>query len=239
MRRLLEAIVIQLALMQALNNTNVTSKYFDVKKARRIGAVLSVLGMAATKTAKIELVQAKDTAGTDVKAVTGAEKTVTANAEVIEATITLSTFLVDGTVTINGVTFTAHADTTTAADREFSIGGSDTADAAALAGLINDATYGVTGVTATANTGVITLVADDGYAITVSSDPDDATCVKATVEAAAAVDIDTESLDSDNGFHYVAVKVTTTANATAVSAMLLEGGLVHEKVDQATPHTIL
>lgn len=239
MERILERNQVQLALMQALNNTNVTSKYFDARQSRRIAAILTVLSMAATKTAKIEFLQAKDTSGTDAKAVTSAEKTVTANTEVVEATVTLSTFLATGTITINGVTFTAHASTTTAADREFSIGGTDTQDAAALAGLINDATYGVPGVTASASSGVVTLVADDGYTITVTSTPDDATCVKATVEAIAAVDISAESLDSDNGFHFVALKVTTTANATAVAAVLLETDQYYDKVSQPTPHTIL
>lgn len=239
MGRILERNKVQLALMQALNNTNVTSKYFAVGNARRVAALLSVLGMAATKTAKIELVQAKDSAGTDVKAITGVEKTVTANTGVIEATITLSTFLEGGTVTINGVTFTAHADTTTAADREFAINGNDTADATALVGLINDATYGVPGVTASNAAGVVTLVADDGYTVTVASDPDDGTAVKATVEAVAAVEVDAASLDSDNGFRYVAAKVTTTANATAVSVAVLADQMDHHPVTQVTPNTIV
>lgn len=54
------------------------------------------------------------------------------------------------TVTINGVTFAAHATTTTIASREFSIAGTNTQDAAELATCINDPTYGVPGVTATA-----------------------------------------------------------------------------------------
>jgi len=61
------------------------------------------------------------------------------------------------TVTINGIVFTAHADTTTPANREFSIAGDDTADAAALNGLINDATYGVTAVKGTVSGNEIAL----------------------------------------------------------------------------------
>lgn len=237
--RFLEKNRVQLGLMQALDNTNVTGKYFDMRKFRILTVLLVALDMAATKTAKIELVQDKDGDGGDVKAITGASKTVTANAEVIEANITLATFLEEGTVTINGVTFTAHADTTTAADREFAIDGNDTADAAALAGLINDATYGVTGVTATSALGVVTLVADDGYAITISSDPDDATAVKATVEAIAAVDIRMEDLDTPNGFYFVAPKVTVTATCTAVAAIVIHGEAYNEPVSQATPNKIL
>ncbi len=178
MERVLEANEVQLALMQALDNTNVTGKYFDVRKKRNLVVILAVLAMAATKTAKIEFLQAKDVAGTGAKAVTGAEKTVTANTEVIEATVALATFLATGTITINGLVFTAHASTTTVADREFSIAGSDTQDGDELVICINDATYGVPGVTASNSAGTVSLVASDGYAITVSSAPDEGTCTE-------------------------------------------------------------
>ena len=54
------------------------------------------------------------------------------------------------TVTVNGLTFTAHATTTTVANREFAASGSNSADATELTTCINDPTYGVPGVTATA-----------------------------------------------------------------------------------------
>jgi len=71
--------------------------------------------------------------------------------------ITLATVLAGHTITIGGVTFTAHATVTTPASREFSISGDDTADAVALIGLINNTTYGVTGVTAISALGVVSL----------------------------------------------------------------------------------
>lgn len=76
-----------------------------------------------------------------------------------EMILTLATVLAGETVTINGLTFTAHADTTTPADREFDISGTDTQDAAELVTCINDPTYGVPGVVASSALGVITLVA--------------------------------------------------------------------------------
>jgi hypothetical protein len=78
------------------------------------------------------------------------------------------------TVTINGVVYTAHASTTTAANREFSIAGDDVADAAALNGLINNATYGVPAVksAASGNTLKLTIKAGTISNITVTaSDP--------------------------------------------------------------------
>ena len=74
-------------------------------------------------------------------------------------TITLASAQANDTVIVNGLTYTAHASTTTVASRQFSIGGDDTADAAALVTCLNDATYGVPGVTATSALGVVTLTA--------------------------------------------------------------------------------
>ena len=75
--------------------------------------------------------------------------------------LTLTDVLAGDKVTINGLTFTAHATTTTPALREFSIAGAtDTLDAIELGIVINDATYGVPGITATPAVAVVTLSVD-------------------------------------------------------------------------------
>lgn len=63
------------------------------------------------------------------------------------------------TVTINGLVFTGHATTTTEANREWDIA-DDNAAAAALVTCINDATYGVPGVTASATGATVYLYRD-------------------------------------------------------------------------------
>lgn len=205
---------------QTLNNSNVTGKYFRTRDYRRALAVLQVGALAATKTAKIELFEAKDAAGTSAQLLTGATATITANAAVTEMTIALATVLATEAVTINGVTFTAHATTTTAANREFSISGNDTADAAELATLINDATYGVSGVTATAATGTITLKATDPGEATITASSAAATFTIATTQAAAYVEVNGISLSDD--YTHIAAKVTSTGNG-GVAALLMRG----------------
>jgi hypothetical protein len=76
-----------------------------------------------------------------------------------EKTITFAAGQAADTVTINGLVFTAHANTTTVATRTFSVGADEDAAAVQLALCINDATYGVPGVTATAALHVVTLTA--------------------------------------------------------------------------------
>lgn len=211
MKPLFERTKIDIGLVpQTLNNTNKTGKYFGMQMFRKVLFVLSGAAMAATKTTKIEILQAKDTAGTDVKAITGAEATITANTKVTAATLTCATVIATNAVTINGLTFTAAA----AADlpkRIFAVGADDTACAASLVLAINHASAGVPGVKATSALGVVTLVASDDTTITIANPA--ATITPATTEAQAYVEVDVGSLDLAGGFEYVAPKVTTTANS--------------------------
>jgi hypothetical protein len=203
---------------QALNNSNNSGRSFPMRHFRR--ALFVVLGgaMAVTKTTALQIMEAQDAAGTGAQALSGALATITANANAAKATVALASVLNGEAIVINGLTFTAHTDTTTAADREFKIDGNDTADAAALAGLINDATYGVPGVTAAADTGTITLTVDDPGETTLTISSEDATFTIATVEAVGYVEV--EDYDLSEGFTHLAAKVTTTAN-TVVSVVLL------------------
>lgn len=228
MNKLYEDLKIDVGLVsQALNSTNATGRYFPMRGFMKAIAILNGGAMAATKATTIELLQAQDEAGTGAKGIpTTAEQAataaVTANANVTEATLTLLNVANGDAVTINGLTFTAHTDTTTASSRQFKIDGNDAADATALAGLINNATYGVPGVIAsTGGTAVVTLRANGGgVAITVANPA--ATITVATTKAQAFVEIENFSLDHANGFNHVAVKVTTTANSN-VAAVLLRG----------------
>lgn len=232
MKRFLEENQVQLALIQALNNTNVTGKYFDIQKKRGVIALLAALSMAATKTVKIELLQAKDADGTDAKGIPStasqaATKTVTANTEVIEATADITSIANTDVITVNGVAFTKAAAEDTDAN-EFDDGDS-------LASQINS---DVDGVTASFDTNTLTVVADDGYTVTIAKTETAGTITLATTEAVAAVDADVIDMDTDNGFYYVAPKVTTTANLTAVSVLMVTKDHYHNKVSQPSPHKI-
>jgi len=209
---------------QTINNSNATGKYYNMAMYRKALFVLHVGAMAATKTAKIEVLQATDAAGTGAKGIPSdagqiATATITANTEVTECTLTLESVAAADIIKINGITFTAHANTTTAAKREYKIDGDDSADAAALAALINDATYGVPGVTATANANVITLKATEPGETVITISDQAATITPATTQASAFVEVDVSSLDINNGYQYLAAKVTSTANGLVAAGI--------------------
>lgn len=104
-------------------------------------------------------------------------------------TLTLSTVLANETIVINGQTYTAHATTTTTANREFSISGSDTADAGELTTCINDATNGSSTVDATDNgDGTITLTLVDRLDPAGITAPTGTAITNATIVATAVHD---------------------------------------------------
>jgi hypothetical protein len=78
--------------------------------------------------------------------------------------LTLATVLAGETVIVDGLTYTAHATTTTVANREFSIaGGTDILDAAELHTCLTDSTYGLTTATSVdLGTGILQITIDNG-----------------------------------------------------------------------------
>ncbi|MBO8183767.1 MAG: hypothetical protein H0Z28_13425 [Archaeoglobus sp.] len=217
MRHLADRMKIDIGLVsQALNNSNATGRYYNMAMYRKALFVLNGGAMAAGKTTKIELLQAKDADGTDAKAIANADATITANTAVTEATIDLSLVANTDVVTINGIDFTKAA-ATDASAREF-------ADAAGLVTCVNHETYGVEGVTASVNGNIVTLKATDPGAVAITLDKTEnaGTITLATTKAIAYVEVDASYLDIDNGFTHVAAKVTTTAD-TVVSVVMLRG----------------
>lgn len=205
---------------QTVATTSATGEFFPMKNHRVLGFPFYVGAMATTNTVIAQIVQATDSAGTSVKNVTGATATITAETNVQAATVTLATFTAGSVIVINGLTFTAHASTTTVANREFSIGGTDTADAAELVTCINDTTYGVPGVTASSAAGVVTLVLTEPGEGTITVVGVATIGVAATLRAIGYVEIETDQLDTNNDFTYAAIKLTTSASLVVGAGMI-------------------
>lgn len=215
---------------QTINNTNVTGRYFRMDDAERATFVLIGGALAAGKKTKIEVLQATDEAGTGAKGIPStagqtAVAELTANTKITECTLALVNVANADIVKINGLTFTAHTNTTTKATRQFKIDGNDSADGDELAACINDATYGVPGVVAVNASGTITLRATNG-GTTITVTDQAATITVATTKSIEYVSFNAADLDSANGFKYVAAKVTSDGNGIN-SVLLLRSGYRH------------
>lgn len=241
---------------QTINNSNVTGDYYDMRGYRK-ARVICIDGAGAVNTVtKVEFLQATAAAGTGAKVVkqanasAGTESSASNTAaaakltDVTECTLALSSAANGETVTITDVdgteyVFTAHTNTTTAADLEFKIDGTNTQDATELHGLINGA-YGPPGVTSTdGGAGTLTLKATDKGAGTFSVETDAVThLIPAITKQILVSEIDVGDLDLDGGFYYIAVKVTKAGNGI-VGAVLERETKDYPPVDATAVSTVL
>ena len=225
MQRLYETFKLDVGLKPtSLATTNATGPYFSMCGHRAALVVLTAAAMAKTKTAKIEIFEAKDADGTDAQAIDGATATITALAGDAESTLTVASVVVADSVTINGDVYTAAA----AADSTnlvFDQSGTDAQTATSLAAVINaqGADY-----VAEANSAVVTVKPREPGAVTIIITDDAATITPATVQAAAYVDL--SHFDLSDGFDHIATKVTT--DATIVVSVVLARGDPREGIVQ-------
>ncbi|MBA7562528.1 hypothetical protein ES708_04180 [subsurface metagenome] len=230
MRAIYEESKLDVGLIQALDGGDVTSRYFSAGNCGRLLALLECGAMAATKTIKIELLQAKDADGSESKGIPStaeqaAKAEIAANEKIAEGTVDLTTVADTDIVTVNDIDFTKAA-TTTEADREF-------ADAAGLVNCIGDDTYGVPGAKASYSGAVVTLWSEDpGEAVVTLEKTEVAgTITLATAKAQAFVELDVSKLDLAGGFNHVAIKVTTTATTT-IAAVMVRGHLRYSPIQK-------
>jgi len=234
-RRIVDEIKIDPALVaQSLASTNATGRYFNMTMWRKVMATAQFAAMVAAGTVKVEFLQAKDRSGTSAKAIGSLSATSTALVGGQVMKLVLATFLATGTITCtlykNGAVFgtyvfTAHATVTTLASRQFSISGSDTADGDELCKCLNDVTYGLPGCFAVNAAGTVSIYAVDDYTVIgLASSPDDATVVKSTVEGELIIEADKSAFDVQNGFTWVAVKVTVASATVLCSANIARLG---------------
>lgn len=219
MNAMYETSKIDVALVPALiNNTTLTGRFYAMKDYTKALAILTAGALAASKVVTLEIWGGVGPSGTGAALITGATATITANVLVPQAIVACGTVLDGETIVINGLTFKGDTDTTTVAAREFSISGADADDAVELAICINDPTYGVPGVVATADTGTVTLVATEPGETSLTIVPGAAKYTVATLEAQSYVEID--GFDLPAGADHIAVKAISTGNGI-VSVLLL------------------
>ena len=226
MHKLNNFLKIDSALTAASHGTSaVTGAYYKMGQFRRALFVLIVGALAATKTSILQIVQATDADGNDAKNIDNATCTITANTKVNSLTITAAAVQEANTITVNGITFTGAA-AQKADERKFladdTSGTGNPLTATSIAACINDADYGVPGVTASADGAVVTLTVDEPGKIVITSTSSGATLTVATISAVAFVEVEATHLDEANGFTHVAAKLTNDAAANS-SVTLLRG----------------
>ena len=223
MNRITDLNKIDVGLVSANLNGAGTGPYYRMDKYRKAVFAVEYGAMAAGVTSVIQVMQATDAAAGGAKVLTAGVATVNANTNVSSALLASGAVHVAGdTYTINGLTFTAAAADVPGA-RTYAIGGNATDSTLALANKINDPVIGVPGVTAAAAVGNLTLTVDEPGDTTITiSTSGGAVGVPSTLNAVAFVECDASTLDSNNSFSHVAVRVTNS-DATQTGSILIRG----------------
>lgn len=224
-----EQLKFDIALVGANQNGALTSPYFNLKRWDK-ALFIWLTGAMATGITSIATVQeAEDAAATGTNLLAGKGATMTAHTGTVSATITCATAIVGDHVVINGLTFTGKAGAAAPATRQFSIDTGNNETAISLAACINDATYGVPGVTATPVAAVVTLTVTDPGETHLDVTEHAVTLVAADVLNVGYVEIDSHELTA--GHTHVALTITNSA-ASQTSAILIRGNGYHQPVTQ-------
>jgi hypothetical protein len=134
-------------------------------------------------------------------------------------TLTLASVTAGQTLIIGGKTFTADATTTTAADREFSIAGTDSQDADELVICLNDATDGIgADYVASNDSGVVTVRPLDGVDNDAMTAPTGTAVSGGTITAALLNDMVAADGDHTDDEAYVGRDFTMTVELSKIYA---------------------
>ncbi|MGD9211245.1 MAG: hypothetical protein PVI90_10740, partial [Desulfobacteraceae bacterium] len=206
---------------QIISAVPVMSYYFSLAESQN-AAFLFTMGETLNAGRKVsgQLYQAKDQNGTDSKVITGATCEIEANIKCKNTTASLNSVSPGDTIVINGLTFTAHATTTTYANREFSIAGGDDTGTDELIDCINHPEYGVLEITAiksgTHHMTMTPTIPGIGYITTVGA-------YSITVRSWAIeglIEVNADMLDYINGYNHVAIQLTPSTSLILFAAIL-------------------
>ena len=208
----------------SVSGASTTHKFFSMAGFYRVA--FHVIGVAASiadaVTMTLQTMQATDSAGNGAKVITNNAATATVPVKVIAANVALANAAAGSVITINGLTFTGAA-ATDATKREFIASGNDAADCTALISCINDATYGVPGVTAADGAGnSIDLTVDEPGETTITISDESAVFTPIATALEAIVEVDASNLDIAGGFDHIGCLVTTSAAITCSTTAIFD-----------------
>jgi hypothetical protein len=216
----------------SLAATNLTGPYFNLASTERSCWVCTYGPFGTTATVKLEVFQAKTINAGSAALLAGATQ-ITAATEILHYSankqITLATFVATSTITVTALynnaayyalTYTAHATTTTISSRQFSISGSDTADATELLSCLNDASYGTPGITWIQAAGVVNGYAQDpNITFTITCSVDNGTDTRIVPQGFLVVEVDKSAFTV--GYNWAAAKVTTVVGTIVCAVTLI------------------
>lgn len=233
---------------QSISSTGSTGYYFNLKSYVKAGFTWTVACTGLTATSTGLIYQATDENGTSAAAITTTSTVAygTSHLTLVTVTPSISAGVTGATIEINGLTFTgvSGAATATTSNREF-VGNTANVSTTCtnLAGIVNDADYGVPGVYGSASSTNVTLrFAESGTPpsatyvgiVCTSSSTTDLTIAGVCMEG--HIDVQAQHLTLTSSFTHVAINVINTA-AYYTAATIVREGARYRVADQMQPDT--
>lgn len=237
------------ALQAQTGQTALTGEWFSMEKYAKALFLLTIQGQLTGASLDFKVYEAKDATGTDESQL-GATISMAQGIKLGSALITDggstagATLIIQPYTFVNGVetagtalTFTA-ATSETIASREWDQSGTTTEEATSLAACINDATYGVPGVLATASTNTVTLTmtepGEGTFTITESAPTE---LVVTDLVQQALFEVAVQDMDRDNDFTHVGARVSGVDTTTEFSCLLVRAIAGYQPVGQAVAYS--
>lgn len=239
------------ALQAMTGATSLTGEWFNLKKYAKALFLLTIQGQLTTATLDFKVYEATDATGSGESQL-GATIAMAQGIKLgsVQITIDAGKSTVDGTLIItpytfvNGVetagtalTFTAKT-SETLASRYWDQSGTAAEEATSLAACINDATYGVPGVLATAAAAVVTLtMTEPGAGTFTITESEPTKLVLIDLVQQALFEVAVQDLDRDNDFTHIGARVSGVDSTTEFACVLVRALAGYQPVGQAVAYS--
>lgn len=239
------------ALQAQTGQTSLTGEYFNMEKYAKALFLITIQGQLTGASLDFKVYEALNAAGgtaqqlgATIAMVQGiklcsAQITVDAGNSTVDDTLIITPYtFVNGVLTAGtALTFTAKT-SETLASRYFDQSGTATEEATSIAACINDATYGVPGVLATAAAAVVTLTMTepgDGLFTITESDPTKLVVIDLVQQALFEVAV--QDMDRDDDYTHIGARVSGVDATTEFACLLVRAVAGYLPVGQAVAYS--
>jgi len=250
MHDIAESTKVDCAVYPQVGATSLTGEWFRMTTFAKALFVAQVWGQHDGDDVTLAVYEATDATGSGESQL-GATITMAQGVNITMCTATMASVSVDDTIIITPSTFTGQGALTAGtaltftakaaeslANRQFNQASTDTACATSLAACINDATYGIPGVLATANAAVVTLTMDepgDGTFTIVESHT-----TRIAVEdyiQQAHFEVAVQDMDRDNNFTHVGARFASIETDVRTTCQIIRAIAGYQPVGQVSAYT--
>ena len=249
MHDIYEGTKIDTALQASTGVTSLTGEWYSMAKHAKALFLATIQGQLTGASLDFKVYEATDATGTSESQL-GATIAMAQGIKLAKAQVAFGSIDVDDTIIITpytfvggtltagtALTFTAKA-SETLASRYFDQASGDTATGVSFAACVNDATYGVPGLLATADTGTVTLtLTEPGEGLFTITESDVAKSVVTDLIQQAAFEVAVQDLDRDNDFTHVGARVSGVDSTTEFAAVLIRAMPGYGPVNQAVAYS--